>query len=242
VLFWIVAMIVGGLIGRAGWMGMPGGWFGGPVVKREAEVDPTSALGALAQWGREVEAAGKRVEQSAKTGGGVPDAPAIGQLMGAMVGADGSSKALSAAEIKALLPETLGGLPRVDLSAERNAALGFEIAEARARYSDGAGRNLNLSLNDTGGAKGLLALASWAGVEQEREWNGGYQRDYRVDGRMVHERWDTANGQGEYGVVVGKRFLVEIEGHAAGIDELKTALGAGIDLARLEAIAASTKQ
>jgi len=241
VLFWITAMIVGGTVGRAGWMGAPDGWFGGPVVKRDTEADEHSALGRLAEWGKEIEAAGKRVEKSAEATGGVPSGAAVGQLLGAFVGA-GSGEALSMEEIKAFLPGTLGGLPRADLSAERNAALGFEVAEAKARYTDGAGRNLNLSVKDTGGAQGLLALASWAGVEQSREWDGGYERDYRVDGRMIHERWDVASGAGEYGLIVGNRFSVEINGHAASIDELKSALAAGVDIARLEAIAASAKK
>ncbi len=39
---------------------------------------------------------------------------------------------------------------------QRNAAMGFEVAEANADYSDGAGRSLRLEINDTGGAQGLL--------------------------------------------------------------------------------------
>ena len=50
--------------------------------------------------------------------------------------------------------------------------------------------SLQLEINDTGGAQGLLALAAWANVEEEREWQGGYEQDYRADGRMIHERWD----------------------------------------------------
>lgn len=236
-LFWIVAAIAGGIAGRGPWMSGYSGWFGGPAVSQRRTFDKNGALGKLEQWGKEVEAAGKRADESAQQQGGVPSSAAIGGLVGAVVGAGKSGNALPLDQIKSFVPETLAGLPRTGLSAERNAALGFEVSEVQATYSDGAGRTLRLELNDTGGAKGLLALANWAGVEQEREWSGGYERDHLVNGRMVHERWDAASGSGEYGVIVGRRFSVEISGRVSGMEELKAALGAGVDLARLEALA-----
>lgn len=232
-LFWIVAVIAGGVVGRGGWMG----GYGGPVVSREIKIDNDSALGKLEQWGKEVETAGKRAEESAKQQGGVPDSAAIGELMGAVVGAGKPGDALPLEQIKSFVPETLADLPRTDISTERNAALGFEVSEAKATYSDGAGRTLRPEMNDTGGAKGLLALANWAGVEQEREWSGGYERDYLLNGSMVHERWHAASGIGEYGLIVARRFSVEISGNVASMEELKAALGAGVDLARLESLA-----
>lgn len=236
-LFWIIAVIGGSFLGRGPWLGGYTGWFGGPVASQRGSFDKDSPLGRLEDWAREVEEAGKRVEESANERDGAPDSQAIGGLVGAVVGAGKPGDALSIEQIKAFLPETLAGLPRVRSSAERNAALGFEVTEASAEYSDGAGRNLRLEVNDTGGVKGLLALASWAGVEQEREWDGGYERDYLVEGNRVHERWDQASSSGEYGVVVGKRFMVELSGQAASMTELKAALAAGVDLAALEALA-----
>ncbi len=236
-LFWIVAAIGGGIAGRGPWMGGYSGWFGGPVVSKRGSFDKDSPLGQLEQWGKNIEAAGKRAEESAKQQGGTPSNTAIGELVGAVVGAGQPGDALSIEAIKSFLPETLAGLPRTDQSAERNAALGFEVSEAAATYSDGVGRTLQLEINDTGGAKGLLALASWAGVEQEREWNGGFERNRLVDGNMVHERWDGASGVGEYGLIVGRRFSVEVSGQAAGIEELKAALGAGVNILALEALA-----
>jgi hypothetical protein len=186
-----------------------------------------------------MEKAGKQVEASAQQNQGAPSAAAIGALVGAAVGGSEGVTALPADQLKGFLPETLGGLPRTALSAERNAAMGFEVAEASADYSDGAGRSLRLEINDTGGARGVLALASWANVESEKQWDGGYERTYRADGRMVHERWDGTGGRGEYNVIVGNRFAVEVSGQAASIDELKAALAGGVNLAGLEAAAAA---
>ncbi|MGH8250403.1 MAG: Yip1 family protein [Steroidobacteraceae bacterium] len=239
-LFWIVGAVVGGVMGQSIWGGY-GGWRGGPSVTDSGSLDKDSTLGKLEQWGKDMEAAGKQVEQSAEQQNGVPTSAAVGQLMGAMVGAKAGGEALPVEQIKKFLPETLAGLPRTSISAERNAAMGFEVSEANAEYSDGAGRSLRLSLDDTGGAQGFLALANWAQVEQEREWDGGYERSYRQDGRMVHESWNKSSGSGEYGLIVGQRFAIEVEGAASGIDELRAAVGAGVDVAGLEAIAAQQK-
>ena len=52
---------------------------------------------------------------------------------------------------------------------------------------------------------------------------------------MVHEEWDRSSNSGEYGVVLGDRFLVKVAGNAASVDDLRSAV-AGLDLAGLEAL------
>ena len=236
VLSWIVMAIAGSVIGRGMW----GAGYGGPATTiGDASFEKGSAGAALEQWANEIEKAAAQVEESAEENQGPPSAEAIGALVGAAVGGQQGATALPADQLKGFLPETLGGLPRTGLSAERNASMGFEVAEANADYSDGAGRSLKLEINDTGGAKGMLALASWANVEEEREWQGGYEKTYQADGRMIHERWDEGSGSGEYSVIVGNRFAVEVSGQAPSMDELKAALATGVNFASLEAAAAA---
>jgi Yip1 domain len=234
VLFWIIAIVVGGIVG---W-GTLGG-YGPSSTIGAGSFEKGTAGAAIEEWGKKIEEAGKQMEQSAaQNEGGVPSGEAMGQFLGAVVGGKGG-EALPTDQIKTYLPETLAGLPRTSISAQRNGAIGIQVSEASADYSDGAGRNLRLEITDSGGAQGFVALASWAQVEQEREWQGGYERDYRADGRMIHERWDGSSSSGEYGVVIGKRFMVEVSGSAASIDELKAALASGVNLAALESAAAS---
>ena len=231
VLSWVLWAIVGSIVGRS--------MMTGPsMTVGDSSFEKGSAGAALEEWAKNMEQAGQQVEASAQQNQGAPSAAAIGALVGAAVGGSQGVTALPADQLKGFLPETLGGLPRTALSAERNAAMGFEVAEASADYSDGAGRSLKLEINDTGGARGVLALASWANVESEKQWDGGYERTYRADGRMIHERWDSS-GQGEYSVIVGNRFAVEVSGQAASIDELKAALASGVNVAGLEAAAAA---
>jgi hypothetical protein len=236
ILMWICWRVIGGIVGSSM---MSGYGVGSPAVTQSGGFDKNSTGAALEQWGKQMEKAGKAVEDSAQAQGGVPSGAAIGQLVGAVVGGAKGGEALPTDQMKAFLPQTLAGLPRTNIAAERNNAMGIQVSEASADYSDGAGRNLALEITDTGGAQGFVALAAWANVEQEREWDGGYERDYRADGRMVHERWDKANSSGEYGVIVGQRFSVKVSGNAASMDELKAALATGVNVAGLEAAAAS---
>ncbi len=235
VLSWIIWVIVGGIVGRSMW----GGQGASGVTIGDTGFEAGSGGAALEEWAKKMEAAGKQVEASAEANQGAPSAAAIGALVGAAVGGNNAVAALPTDQLKAYLPETLGGLPRTGLSAERNAAMGFEVSEANADYGDGVGRNLRLEINDTGGAQGMLALAAWANVESEKQWDGGYERNYRADGRMVHERWDSSGNSGEYSVIVGNRFAVKVSGQAASMDELKAALASGVNVAGLEATAAA---
>jgi hypothetical protein len=236
VLSWILWAIIGSVLGRGMW-----GGYGGPdVTVGDTGFEKGSVGAGLEEWAKQMEEAGKQVEKSAEQNAGAPSAAAVGALIGAAVGGKQGVAALPADQIKAFLPETLAGLPRTSLSAQRNAAMGFEVAEANADYSDGAGRSLRLEINDTGGgAQGLLGLAAWANVEEEREWQGGYEKTYRDSGRMVHERWDSTSNSGEYSVIVANRFSVGIEGTAASMNELKAALASGVNVAGLEAAAAA---
>lgn len=231
VLSWIIWSIIGGVIGRS--------MMGGPTVTIGDSALEQGRTGApLEEWAKNIEQAGRQVEDSARQNQGAPSAAAVGALVGAVVAGGRNVDALSAEQLKAHLPDSLAGLPRINLTAERSSALGIEVSEAESDYSDGAGRTLHLELKDTGGAQGLIALASWAGVEEEREWQGGYQRSYKADGRIIHERQD--GDRGEYRVVIGERFALGIEGEAS-VDELKTALASGVDVAALERLAAAGK-
>jgi len=59
---------------------------------------------------------------------------------------------------------------------------------------------------------------------------------------MVHERWDSNGNHGEYSVIVGNRFAIEISGQAANMNELKAALASGVNIAGLEATAAALEK
>ena len=72
-------------------------------------------------------------------------------------------------------------------------------------------------------------------LEQERETGNSYERTRKENGRMVHEQWNSDSHSGEYGIVLGDRFLVKVAGEAGSVDDLKAAVGS-LNLAGLEAL------
>ena len=112
----------------------------------------------------------------------------------------------------------------------------MQVATATARYGDEAnGRALKLEVTDMGGAKGVLAVASHANIEEDRQTDTGYVKTYHQGDSLIHEQWDSASKEGEYSAVVADRFMVKVEGNAESIDVLKSAL-TGVDTAGLAAL------
>ena len=239
VLGWICAVIVGGVIGTGAMMGM--GAAGSSINlggSSGVTIDKDSALGKLDAFSKKMEAAGKQMETAQKSGDADAQGKAMGAVLGAAMGGGDQVEALAPDMLKPFVPATLAGLPRTDFSAEKNGAMGMQVSTANATYSDNAsGRSLRLEVTDMGSAKGLMAMAGWAALQQERETEHGYEKTYKQDGRLVHEEWNSQDKHGEYGIVLGDRFSVKLSGQADSIDQLKAAV-AGLNLAGLEALKA----
>ncbi len=164
-------------------------------------------------------------------GGGELDLSEAGGLAGMLggmaqaVGEDGEVRPpVPAAQLKALLPDALPGLPRAS-NESGQMAIG---SRASADYGQGE-KEISLSLTDLGVAGALTAMAP----EMEKESNGAYERTGRVNGRLTTERYDSGDRSGEFGILVGGRVMVQAEGRGVEMNELKAAL-ARIDLPRLE--------
>jgi hypothetical protein len=233
---WILFAVFWGIAARAGFMGMGG--FGGltGMTRDGGSFDPDSNGGKLGQWAKNMEEAGKRAEEAEKSGNPAAAAQAAGGVLAAVLGGGkGAVEALAPDRIKGFLPESVAGLARTEVSAERNGAIGMQVSEAEAQYSDNGGQSIRLKVTDLGGAAGLAALAGWANIEADRQTQTGYDKTYKSGGRMVHEQWDNGSKSGEYAMIVGDRFSVEASGSAASVDVLKSAVSS-IDLGGLEAL------
>jgi len=238
----VIAIVAGFLIGAIAGVVAGGGMlmrgasspFSMTHESHETTFDKDSSVGKLEQYAKQVEEASKKMEAAQKSGDQQAQADAMKTMMGAALGS-GNVEAVAPDRLKPFLPESLGGRNRSTFSTQRNTAMGMQMTEARATYADDDGRQWDLQVTDTGSAKGLLALAGWAGIEGENESSNGYDKTYRADGRLVHEQWDRSSSRGEYAVVLGDRFTVKLEGQADSIDDLKAAL-ADLDLEALEAM------
>lgn len=230
----VVYAILGAIIG--GILGLGFGSRGIYGVSSSDGVATGSAAAGLQAWAQRMDAASKQVDSAQKSGNGASQAAAVSTLVGAALGSGGKVESLSPDRLKPFIPDTLDGLKRTQLSVERNAAMGVQISKGSASYSDGAQKTLNLEITDTGSLKGLVGFASgWAGVEEDKETDTGYDKTYKNGDQLIHEQWDSHSLQGQYGVVVGDRFSVAVSGNAGSIDELKAAV-AGINLSGLEAL------
>jgi Yip1 domain len=236
VLSWIVSLIVVGVIGTAAYTGAAmTGTHLGSTSGDNVTVDPNSALGKLAAMGARAEQASKDMEAAQKSGDSAAQQAAMGKMMGAAMGNDGSVQALSTEQVKAFLPDSLLGLKRTSSSAQRSNAMGMQVTEAHAEYGDGSNRSVTLEVTDMGTAKGLMAMAGAMAPEEERSTDHGYEKTYTAGGRLTHEAWNDESKSGEYSVVVGQRFTVKAQGAAGSIDDLKQAV-ASVDLGKLEAL------
>lgn len=239
----VVGFVLGLVISGAGRYGYGYGFghtpvgFGAPAPDQSTGTFASGSPGAaVQQWAKSVENASKQVDAAQKSGDSNAQANALGQMLGAALGSGGKVESLAPERIKPFVPDSLDGLKRTQLTSERNAAMGMQISKATAVYSDGASHNLNLEITDTGALKGLVGFANgWAGVEEDKETDTGYEKTYKSGGQLVHEKWDNRSHYGEYGVIVADRFAVAVSGNAASIDELKGAVG-NVNLAALAAL------
>ncbi|HLY65367.1 MAG TPA: Yip1 family protein [Chloroflexota bacterium] len=226
VLFYILGMVLGLRSMGMGSMSMNG---------NQVTIDGGSAAGKLGQWAQGMAAAGKQLEAAQKSGDVQAQANAVGQMVNGAVNGGQQVDALPPDRLKSFLPDTLGGLKRSDVSAESNGAMGMQVATATATYGDSGGQSLKLEITDMGGAKGILAAATHANLQQDRETSTGYEKTYHQGDTMIHEQWDHSSNQGEYSAVVADRFMVKVEGHADNINALKSALGS-VDMSSLAAL------
>ena len=70
----------------------------------------------------------------------------------------------------------------------------------------------------------------------EKETSDGYEKSTKVNDQPGWEKWNTASKNGELNALVGKRFLLTIEGN--GIPDTKTLheVAGKIDMAKLSSL------
>ncbi|MBB5986186.1 Yip1 family protein [Sphingobium lignivorans] len=146
---------------------------------------------------------------------------------------EGNVTAAAPADLQSLLPASIGAYQRVAVESAR-AGPG---STAEGTYEAGD-RRFTLKIADIAIAGAWAGMASAFGVEANREDADGYERTSTVDGNLVIEKWDRSAGDGKFATIVGKRFIIEAEGDAASIDELKAAV-ASIDQGKLATLGKS---
>ena len=211
----------------------------GKTPDQQAREDAESKL---KDAGKQMERAGKDMGEALKKGGeGMGDAMAkMGMAVTGAVGEAAKTvgtpvEPVDFRELKAMLPETAAGLKRASAEGEKSGAMGIVVSHAEARY-EGEGSNLQVKITDPGNLSGFAAMAAmWMNVEMDRETDSGYEKTGSAGGRRFHEKYDKAGKSGEYTMIVGNRFMVDVHGNGVDMPTMKKAMEQ-IDLAKLESM------
>ena len=144
--------------------------------------------------------------------------------------------------LKALLPDNLPDLQRVDASGERMDMMGANLATAHGLYAkDGDDEtNIEIELMDLGNLSGFMrqGMVSWLGQSFHNTTTHGYTKTTERQGYPGIEEWDSERQAGTLQLHVAGRFLVSIEGQQVTMDAIHAAADR-IDLKQLEALAAT---
>lgn len=204
-------------------------------AQTEVQFDPDSPMGKLQQFGQNMEEVSKKMEVAEKQGTPEQQMQIAMQSLGAVLGGGKKVEPIAIEQLKGFVPESFAGLLKKSNRAEKTGALGIKVSKVEATYADTNNATITLEISDQGGVGGLLSLASWVNVEDEKEDESGSEKSYKVDGRMTHEK-STKNGSNEFSVVVADRFMIKASGQGVNVNSLKNAVMA-LDLATLDALA-----
>jgi Yip1-like protein len=231
----VIIGIVGGVFtGGAMMAGMGAAAIDSPRSHATVTYDANSPLGKLDAYGKRMEEANKKMEAAQKSGDANAQMAAAMAAAGAALGGKPGVEPVQIDALKPFVPETFAGLPRKDMRTERGGVAGLMTAKAEGIYNDGAGKNVDLEVIDTGGASGLMGLASWMNVQAEREDSNRKESTRKEGNRLVHEEVNKQGGSNKYSVVLNERFVVTARGNAP-IDALKSGV-ASLDLGKLESL------
>jgi Yip1-like protein len=196
--------------------------------------DTNSPLGKLQALGDKLDVSNKKVEAAQRAGDQQAAATAAMEGLATLLGGGRRVDPIGIEQLKPFVPDTFAGLTRRSLNTEKTGVATLMVSKARAAYSDGGDKRVTLEISDSGSASGLVSLAGWAALREEREDDNGSERTHKVDGRLVHEKV-SRRGANEFSIVLGDRFVVEAQGTGVTLPELKSAVGA-LDLRGLESL------
>ena len=236
----VLAVVIGAIgavlgVGALGVGRFSSGVTGSVSPQASVQFDKDSPLGKLQALGNKLDESNKKMEAAQKSGDQKAQTAAAFETIGTLLGGGKRVDPVATDQLKAFVPESFAGLAKKSSNSERNGIAGLMVAKTEATYGDGAGKSATLEISDTGGVSGLMGLASWAGVEGEKEDERGSEKTQKVGGRLVHERMSKTGGTNEFGIVLGDRFVVSARGDGLDLNELKAAVS-NIDLARLESM------
>jgi len=184
---------------------------------------------------KQAQQAAKTTEQAAQqTAKGLED---MAKGLQAMAGGGGGQKAVdpvSFKDLQALFPD-LGGWTKEKPEGERMASP-FPYSQAQVTYRKGDS-SIDLKIMDSGFNQLLLTpYAMFLQAGYEKETPDGYEKSTKVANQPGWEKWESGGKNGELNALVGKRFLVTIEGREIGDTKVLHELAGRMDMNKLAAL------
>lgn len=120
-------------------------------------------------------------------------------------------------ELQTVMP-TVSGWEKGSPTGEKMSSP-FSFSQASITYKKGDAR-IEQKIMDSGFNQLLFTpFTMFMSAGYEKETQDGYEKSVNVAGNPGWEKWDKTSRSGELNVVVGKRFLVQVEGH--DLDDVK---------------------
>lgn len=198
--------------------------------------DKDSPRAKLDDFGKKMEAAGKRMDEAQKSGDPKRQMEAAMGALGTAISGGKGVEPVQLDMLKPFIPEKFAGLPRTSMRSGRSGVAGLMAAKVAGDYADGSGKRVKLEVVDTGGAAGLTGLAAWAMLgPSESENDQRIERMRREGNRMVREKSSKRGGTNTYSVILADRFVVSAEGRGVDLNALRSAVST-LDLGKIESL------
>jgi hypothetical protein len=183
---------------------------------------------------KQAEQTAKTAEQAAEEAAKGLEQMAKGLEAAVSGGRSGDAKPVdpvSFRELQALFPD-LDGWEKAKPTGERMTSP-FPFSQAEVTYTKGDSR-VEVKVVDSGFNQLLLTpYAMFLQAGYEKETSEGYEKSTQVNGQPGWEKWNSENKDGELNAIVGKRFLVTIEGNQIEDAKVLHEIAGRIDMGRL---------
>lgn len=189
------------------------------------------------------EAASKAAEKATEQAGadvakGMQDfAKAMEGMAGAMAGKTPDGKQVEPVSFRDL-QTTLPTVPGWTMDKPRGERMTSPVAfsQSEARYTNG---DASVEVKVVDSAFHQMLIAPWSmflAAGYEKETSEGYEKSVTIDGNPGFEKWDSEDKDGELNLVVGKRFLVTIEGRRLADEKVLHEFASKLDTAKLASL------
>ena len=137
---------------------------------------------------------------------------------------DSDVKIVPFREMKALFPEEVAGLDKMDKGeGSTNKMFGLKVSTYEVAYGDRK-EKIKIQIVDTGGlGKAVMGAVPWATMEVDKETKDGYEMTTEYKGHKAFEKYNEKTKRGSFAVLADERFVVNIEGNGVTMEQLKDA-------------------